>query len=722
MRARGTRLIILVLLLALELFILYAPHAHAQTVFDPATDVFFEYGAESGLLQPPFSPIGVSPGGTYCARSSDPSGTWVTREKVRTGSYALKDYIHPPPQNNPCRRIHNQWWGNTHDEFYFSVWVYFPSSSTWDVLESGGMGDTWCNVGGNLRTYFGPPSNPWKYSTGMAWCVFRNTGMLRAQWNYQHGFHNQEDGLWDYPLYVQDILDQWVQLQIYYKFHPTNGAYHAWVTFENGTERDLGGATGKITDPRGYSDWGSDWEFRPIESGHVYLQDSLYQDYGMKSVLKYTDDMVASTTKVPDWYGVGYQSLEFEGWEDGFESGNFSAWNGAQVSDTSEAWAKVTSTYAYEGSYSANFTADGTEGSYARAMHPIQDLREVFQRSYVRFEDLLLTDNTRIMVLRVGDEDGTFIANAGLFKNSTGYYWTIRVDNGENGVFSSYTYDASITSDTWYSMEFYVNAAVNGNATLWVDEVEKCEVTGDFSGLGNIARVYPYIYIGDGNQTSAKTVYHDNYRVDCTRIGGARPRRTAVFQASAYFLTAVEDEPVEFSPLEGVRINGTRLTDASGCYEWANLAYNRLYTFAIEKPAGYYPAWVLNVEGSFSWNGTHYILCHNVTETQTSPIEICFSSTEEVYLKSSTHKLTCVSLNFSSENPRTIMRFNITADIGATSRLEIYTADEGHPRPYKIERATDWSYDSENDVLTIWILNTSKEEAEIEWRGAAMGQ
>jgi len=141
-------------------------------------------------------------------------------------------------------------------------------------------------------------------------------------------------------------------------------------------------------------------------------------------------------------------------------------------------------------------------------MHLIQNTSEVYQRSYVRFEDLPDTDNTRIMVLRVAQEDGTFIANTGLQKNSTAYYWVIRV-SGQ----TQQNYTTTVSADTWNEMEFYFNATTNGNATLWVNGTKIGEMTGDFSGVGNLARVYPYIFIGDGNQVSAKTVYHDNYRV-----------------------------------------------------------------------------------------------------------------------------------------------------------------------------------------------------------------
>lgn len=88
---------------------------------------------------------------------------------------------------------------------------------------------------------------------------------------------------------------------------------------------------------------------------------------------------------------------------------------------------------------------------------------------------------------------------------------------GYNGSVHNNT-QATINADQWYEMEFYFNPTSNGKATLWINGALACELTGDFSGLGNIGRVYPCIGL-EGNNTSAITVYHDNYRVDDVRVG-----------------------------------------------------------------------------------------------------------------------------------------------------------------------------------------------------------
>jgi hypothetical protein len=221
----------------------------------------------------------------------------------------------------------------------------------------------------------------------------------------------------------------------------------------------------------------------------------------------YWDDVVASSEKVTETYGVEGQTSAWEYFVDGFESGNFSEWSGTSQRGGGVA-PSVTSTYAHVGTYSANCTTDGAQNSYSRVMHVVQDTTEIYLRSYVRFEDLPDTNGTVLWVLRVAQDDGTWIASAGVNLTDGNYYWRIKETAGtEND-----TQD-TINADQWYELIFYFNATTNGRARLWVNRTLMCEMTGDFSSVGSIGRVYPYLYVSDGAQASSKTVYHDNYAV-----------------------------------------------------------------------------------------------------------------------------------------------------------------------------------------------------------------
>jgi hypothetical protein len=135
---------------------------------------------------------------------------------------------------------------------------------------------------------------------------------------------------------------------------------------------------------------------------------------------------------------------------------------------------------------------------------------EIYMRSWVYFETLPDT-RTTLYVLRMANSADNYIGVAGVENENDQYRWRISILGIAN-----YTAE-SISSSTWYCLEFYINATTNGNATLWVNKVKKCELTGDFSEQGNIERVYPQVFIS-GAGTNNKTVYHDNFRV-CPRGG-----------------------------------------------------------------------------------------------------------------------------------------------------------------------------------------------------------
>ena len=704
MRVRGTFLVGILLLAVLQLFILCPPRAYATS-----TNIVYQQSSFSYTKSPDFDYYDRWPRSEPVKYKIE-KGQWGWINSVYYGGNM---YLISDPADNSRACIKMVWDDNSHSGGNKMVKLYELQSS--DSLHRGTLENydiepyistkeayyhfkVWFPANTSVTRWrlifqicgeegvFGAKNEA--VNPQLAIDIFKKTSTKPDRLvvtNDGYYFSDGKDRIFDLMPLSELPKDQWVEFVVFYKqgsgFRVEDGTTIVWINSEQVFERhDLSTATKSGTP---FIIWGIGLYGSPDEP---YGQVQLFKD------VKVTSSLIASTL---------YTALP---WEDGFESGNFSAWSGTQVSDPSEAWATVTSTYAYQGFYSANFTTDGSDDSYAGAMHIVQNTSKVFQRSHVRLESLPDTNNSRLQLLRVATDSGSFIASTGVYNLSGSTYWSIDIAGGSTDP-ENYT-QATINNETWYSIEFYFNATPNGNAALWVNDVLMCQVTGDYSSLGDIGRVYPYLYV-EGAQPSAKTIYHDNYRVDNQRIS----------QASVFFLAIGEQ-----TPLENVKINGTRLTDSSGFCEWESLACNMVYTFVIERPAGYYQAWVLNVEGSYSWNGTHYILKHYVTETQTDPIEIYFSSTEEVYIKSSTHKLTSAFYSSSSQNPHTFMRFNITADIGATSRIEIYTADEGHPRPYKIEGATDWSYDSVNEILTVWMLHTGEEEAEIEWRGAAMGQ
>jgi len=509
-----TKLVVSIMLVAIVFLAFFSIDTPLTQATFGSSDILFEYGAESGTLQPPLDVAGPEGSGSRSGSYAQIDDTFA-----RTGDNSLKLYQISPTKSDAQRRVEVREYQSTAKEFYLSWWVYFDDR--WSTADTDGWGTTL----GGWQIFFGESGNKWHWWTGGRFFVSQTQ---RNVWfSYAWHFQSSYQSAWADAIAHAEVvktsysvkdsyLNQWVHFQVYIKFATDNsGAVKAW--FNDNLVMDKSGFP---TNPEGYSAWNqynSEWAV----NDYPWIVLELYQDTDSFESWYWIDDVVMATEKVLESYGVGYVSLLFESWENGFEEGDFSTWNGTQYANGG-VQPSVTSTYAWNSTYSGNFTTDGSLNSYARAMHMIQDTTEIYQRSYIRFEDLPDTDGTTIWVLRVAQEDGAWIASAGVNRTAGNYYWRI----GEKGGATNNTLD-EINAYEWYEVEFYFNATTNGQARLWVNGTLMCEMTGDFSGVGNIARVYPYIYISGGAQASAKTVYHDNYRVDNVRMDDRANTRIA---------------------------------------------------------------------------------------------------------------------------------------------------------------------------------------------------
>ena len=232
-------------------------------VFDES-DVIFEHGGENDLIVPPWDAIQISP--------------WVDGEVtlqssfVRSGNKALKFYLNPESYPDTCR-AEVVWWQLQYLELtdlYFSMWVYLPedySVDTWDAI---------------LDHHFFTHDPLTVYNIRKAVMIMDGEyPYLNVEWT---------NGTWiktDNPF----PTGQWVHVQEHLKLHLTEGERQIWIddvlvyeeteantanTREDVTATNIGSAEFKA-----YTD--------SEESG---------------TVIKYMDDFVVSTEKVPETYGL----------------------------------------------------------------------------------------------------------------------------------------------------------------------------------------------------------------------------------------------------------------------------------------------------------------------------------------------------------------------------------------------------------------------------------
>jgi len=158
-------------------------------------------------------------------------------------------------------------------------------------------------------------------------------------------------------------------------------------------------------------------------------------------------------------------------------------------------------------------------------------------------------------------------------------------------------------------------------------------------------------------------------------------------------------------PLQGVIVNDTEhQTDDFGLSSWPALTNNTIYTFVIEQPVGFFPAWVTSVEGDFSWNGTHYIIQHNVTVTDN--LQIVFTQVaNEPYVSEATGNIDSLTRYYSSETR------NITITMTGASTVLIETRERFTPSYYDVVGADEWFWcgldytfevQSADSVTVVW--------------------
>jgi len=221
-----TLAICLFLLISLPLFItffnIYIPSAQA---FDSG-DIFFEYGAESGELEPPITWVQVhEESGGYI----DPTVT----SPVKTGDRSIEFYANPSggDASRRCRIwMYQDEFPTRYMEFYLSFWIYFPAEDPWTTSDSDGWGTTF----GGWSMWFGDETeSSWAKRCGVSFRMKTQTSReIRCRYSWRD-YPNDGDAGWngDSGLYTDNELSAtWTQFQTYAKItEGSDSVIRAWI-------------------------------------------------------------------------------------------------------------------------------------------------------------------------------------------------------------------------------------------------------------------------------------------------------------------------------------------------------------------------------------------------------------------------------------------------------------------------------------------------------------
>jgi hypothetical protein len=306
-------------------------------------------------------------------------------------------------------------------------------------------------------------------------------------------------------------LSQWYSVELHWKKDATNGMAELWI---NGTLACS--MIGKDTTAYG--------DATTVRFGLPEIQQcsptTLYCDCCK----------IATTYIVPEPANI---------FEDGFESGNFSAWSG--IGSSSGETSAVVNALAHHGVYSAKFTSDGSSTyEYTYCYRAISASSELYARGYFYVSQSGIVDSgDRFYFIQFRTGTG-YVAWAGWRRTSSGVKWELMIRHG-TGYVSAFS--ASIPSlSQWYSVELHWKKdATNGMAELWINGTLACSMIGkDTTAYGDATTVR--FGLPEIQQCSPTTLYCDCCIISYASIGPASLGLTT--QVSDFLFTADRKDTV----------------------------------------------------------------------------------------------------------------------------------------------------------------------------------
>jgi len=263
------------------------PSAQADSVTLPSIGhvitvggMILEYGAESGVLQPPWDRAGPSGGG-----DSSGVGCEISTEHVRTGLYSVRIYQPSPPKSENQRRVGLYYWSHDKYEHYFSWWMYFPSGYD-DVVAAAG----WLTIGGYCLYWNKIGGVPYEDYIGLRARFFVGKDSegfwVRMTWSKIDSGVTQ---FWKEGPKRYLALNQWHHFQIYMKNDRTVGQITAWI---NNAES---GSWSEPTHPEAHGYQGGEYWSEHDRYTMIIQQ---YCDQDAPQLEVWVDDVVGSTEKV----------------------------------------------------------------------------------------------------------------------------------------------------------------------------------------------------------------------------------------------------------------------------------------------------------------------------------------------------------------------------------------------------------------------------------------
>ncbi|MGD2187063.1 MAG: PilC/PilY family type IV pilus protein, partial [Desulfobacterales bacterium] len=213
--------------------------------------------------------------------------------------------------------------------------------------------------------------------------------------------------------------------------------------------------------------------------------------------------------------------------EDGFESGDKSAWDFGHTQPGDQVQALPGSTV-YEGNYALFCFTDPIEtGGQAWVTKTFAAQNKLYMRAYFYF-DSFFNVSDYVTLLKYAHTNWNNLLSVTYDETDTLYLW-----NSIAGEAYGHATGTVITKNEWHSIEMMIDVNA-GEARLWIDGNLDIEATGVNLGTNGVVRVTAGISWQEP-KTESHTLYMDNVVVDTQYIGGGgalsvNPASVSVFE------------------------------------------------------------------------------------------------------------------------------------------------------------------------------------------------
>jgi hypothetical protein len=192
--------------------------------------------------------------------------------------------------------------------------------------------------------------------------------------------------------------------------------------------------------------------------------------------------------------------------EDGFESGSFSAWTDTSATTGT---ATVVSTITHSGTYSSRFNANASTGvRRAYSYENTTGLSDLHASAYMKIaEGLPLSNGQSAWLVQFEGPIGTVRASFGVRADTAGTRWAVQYVNR--------SYDFATKGPNmgaWYLIDaYYTHAASGKTIVLYVNGEDVVSLSENTIGDSDVVRVR--FGLGYFAGTSAATVYMDDVKI-----------------------------------------------------------------------------------------------------------------------------------------------------------------------------------------------------------------